>query len=102
MDYNGNDAMGLFNNGNLIDIVGEFGNGTTFAEDIVLRRKPDATVPKSTNYDQTGDWNAFPQNDYSDLGSHQVATASASDQNFSDLRVYPNPSLDYHLQVDPL
>jgi hypothetical protein len=40
MTFNGNDAVGLFKNGVLIDIIGTFNYGTAnFAADVTLRRK---------------------------------------------------------------
>jgi hypothetical protein len=34
MNFNGNDAIGLFKNGVLIDIIGTFNGGTQIAADV--------------------------------------------------------------------
>ena len=47
MAFNRNDAVGLFKNGVLIDIIGTFNRGTAdFAIDITLRRKSAITLPQ--------------------------------------------------------
>ncbi|MCK8524124.1 endonuclease [Aquimarina sp. D1M17] len=69
MTFNGNDPVGLFKNGTLIDIIGTFNGGSSnFAKDVTLRRKPSVGSP-SANYD-TAEWDSFPQNTFDDLGNH--------------------------------
>jgi hypothetical protein len=47
MAFNGNDAVGLFKNGVLIDIIGTFNGGTAnFSADETIRRNTTVTVPK--------------------------------------------------------
>lgn len=71
INFNGNDAVGLFKNGVLIDIIGTFNGGSAnFAKDVTLRRKATVVSP-STNY-TTSEWDSFPSNTASDLGSHTV------------------------------
>ena len=71
ISFNGNDAVGLFKNGVLIDIIGTFNGGSSnFAKDVTLRRKPTVLSP-STTY-TTSEWDSFPSNTTSDLGSHTV------------------------------
>ena len=53
IDFNGNDVVGLFKDGELVDIIGQPG-GEDFARDVTLRRKTSAIVPK-INYDPE-DW----------------------------------------------
>ena len=49
MTFNGNDAVGLFKNGVLIDIIGTFNGGTAnFAIDVTIRRKSTITSPNTT------------------------------------------------------
>ena len=46
MIFNGNDAVGLFKNGVLIDIIGTFNGGSSnFAKDKTLRRKSEVSAP---------------------------------------------------------
>ncbi len=69
MSFNGNDPVGLFKNGVLIDVIGTFNGGSAnFAKDKTLRRKSDISSP-STTY-TTSEWDSFPQNTFDDLGKH--------------------------------
>ncbi len=71
ISFNGNDAVGLFKNGVLIDIIGTFNGGSSnFAKDVTLRRKATVVSP-STTY-TTSEWDNFPSNTASDLGAHTV------------------------------
>ncbi|ARN79332.1 ribonuclease [Nonlabens spongiae] len=102
LDFNGNDPVGLFRNGNLIDIVGVFNSGSTdFAKDVVLVRKPDAVVP-NLDFNLTRDWNSFGQSNYTDLGQHTVTTASEDQLIAESFKVYPNPSKDgiFYFETD--
>lgn len=92
MAFNGNDAVGLFKNGVLIDVIGTFNGGTAnFAADITLRRKSTATAPKAT-YSAT-DWDTFANDNCSGLGNR---TANNNLENpLNNFSVYPNPSKGY-------
>ncbi|WP_109301265.1 endonuclease [Aquimarina sp. AU474] len=69
MVFNGNDPVGLFKNGVLIDVIGTFSGGSSnFAKDVTLRRKSEVSSP-STNY-TTSEWDSFSQNTFGDLGNH--------------------------------
>ncbi len=69
MVFNGNDAVGLFKNNVLIDIIGTFNAGASnFAKDVTLRRKSDISSPSATYI--TSEWNSYPQNTFDDLGKH--------------------------------
>ncbi|MCM4160625.1 lamin tail domain-containing protein [Antarcticibacterium flavum] len=48
MDFNGNDPIGLFKEGILIDVIGEVDNDLDFGKDMTLRRRDDVTGPTST------------------------------------------------------
>ena len=75
MAFNGNDPVGLFKNGTLIDVVGTFNSGATnFAADVTLRRKTTATAPKSTY--NAADWDSFGVDNCTGLGNRIVATKS--------------------------
>lgn len=54
MDFNGNDPVGLFRDGILIDIIGEKDNSSDFGKDIILRRNPEISEP-SVEY-KPGEW----------------------------------------------
>lgn len=71
VNFNGNDPVGLFKDGVLIDIIGTFNGGSAdFAKDVTLRRKASATAPSTTYY--ASDWDELSKDDVSGLGSHTV------------------------------
>jgi hypothetical protein len=93
MTFNGNDAIGLFKNGTLIDIIGNFNGGSAnFASEETLRRKTTVTVPK-TSFNKTSDWSVYAADTCSGIGnrtSNDKETAlQVSEINFE---MYPNPS----------
>lgn len=72
LTFNGNDAVGLFKNGVLIDIVGTFNGGSSnFAKDKTLRRKASVSSPNTTY--TLNEWTTFAQNTFNDLGTHTVS-----------------------------
>lgn len=80
INFNGNDAVGLFKNGVLIDIIGTFNGGTAnFAKDVTLRRKATVVSPATTY--TTSEWDSFPSNTATGLGVHTVEgnTSPAAD-----------------------
>ncbi|QZK90711.1 endonuclease [Flavobacterium sp. CHNK8] len=90
--FNGNDPMGLFKNGVLIDIIGTFNGGTAnFAADVTLRRKPSITAPNTT-FDKTAEWDSFANNTCDGIGTHTVTTLSSEDFESNGILLYPNPS----------
>ncbi len=71
VNFNGNDPVGLFKNGELIDVIGTFNGGSAdFAKDVTLRRKSSVTAP-STVYNPD-EWEELDKDDISGLGSHTV------------------------------
>ena len=68
MTFNGNDALALFNNGTLIDIVGVFNSSATYAQDVTLIRKSSIDSPNSTY--TTAEWDSYATDTFGDLGSH--------------------------------
>jgi endonuclease I/chitodextrinase len=76
--FNGNDPVGLFKNGVLIDIIGVFNGGSSnFAKDKTLRRKSSVLNPNVAY--TTTEWDTYSQNTFSDLGSHTVDGGSTAD-----------------------
>ena len=88
LNFNGNDPVGLFKNGILIDIVGESGNSSKHIEDITLRRKSTISGPKVT-YDPN-EWDVLAKNTFDGIGSH-TATLSLEKIDNTLFRLYPNP-----------
>ena len=77
MSFNGNDAVGLFKNDVLIDVIGTFGSSANFGQDVTLRRKADITNPNTTY--TTSEWDTYASNTFSDLGTHTVNGGTTPD-----------------------
>lgn len=70
VNFNGDDAVGLFKNGVLIDIVGEKGNAAKYGVDVTLRRKASVKGPNSVY--TVDEWEKLEKDNVSDLGSHTM------------------------------
>ncbi len=68
MDFNGNDAIGLFKDGVLIDIIGYLDDPEDFGKDVTMRRRPGVTEPNTT-YD-SNEWDLFETDNIEGLGSY--------------------------------
>lgn len=95
LTFNGNDAVGLFKNGVLIDIIGTF-NGRTanFAADVTLRRKSTVTAP-STTFSLSSQWDSYATDTCSNLGAKTLGIAAVEEETLTELKgliLYPNPS----------
>ena len=98
MTFNGNDPVGLFKNGTLIDIIGVFGAGSgNFAQNETLRRKNTVGSPNIA-FDKAGEWDVFAQDTCDGLGMHNVTLSSDSFQ-IENVQVYPNPSKGGTFQI---
>ncbi|MEY8848829.1 endonuclease [Psychroserpens sp. XS_ASV72] len=86
--FNGNDAVGLFKNDILIDILGVFQDDTVYAQNTTLVRIP--SVDRPTTIFDINEWNAFPSNNCDDLGEH-TQTLSLVENSLDNFKVYPNP-----------
>ncbi|MFV8364705.1 endonuclease [Flavobacterium sp. ZT3P35] len=94
MAFNGNDAVGLFKNGILIDIIGTFNGGTAnFSIDETIRRKATVTAP-STTFNKATQWDVFALDTCNNLGSRVVAKEPKTtlDVALDAIVIYPNPS----------
>ena len=80
--------MGLFKNGVLIDIFGNFG-GTNNFENATYRRKPTVNNP-TTAFNLAGEWDAYPTDNIADLGSH-TTPLSINDFEENSFSFFPNP-----------
>ena len=70
LSFNGNDAIGLFKNNSLIDVVGNASSSANFGKDQTLQRKSSVNSP-NTSY-ITSEWTVLAKDDYSGVGSHSV------------------------------
>ena len=94
MTFNGNDALGLFKNGILIDIIGTFNGGTAnFAADQTIRRKSTVTAP-TTTFNKTTQWDSYTSDTCNNLGSRMAENAPKTSiaLDINDIAFYPNPS----------
>jgi len=92
MTFNGNDAVGLFKNGILIDIIGTFNGGTAdFSIDETLRRKTTVTVPKTT-FSKTSDWDVYAMDTCGGLGNKVGIQNGIKEIVYTDFEIYPNPA----------
>lgn len=91
MVFNGNDAIGLFKNGTLIELLGVFDDATYYGEDITMIRKADVLSPNTTY--TTSEWDTFPNGTYNNVGIHNI-TLSTKDYIKNAFKVYPNPSIN--------
>ena len=90
MTFNGDDRVGLFKDGVLVDIIGDLDGTDNFAANITLRRNNDITAP-NTVYSEQGEWTSYAQNTVDDIGSHNGSTASVDDRILNSFKMYPNP-----------
>ena len=98
LNFNGNDPVGLFKDDVLIDIVGEFGGGSSnFAKDKTLRRKSTVVEP-NINFDLNNEWEIFPMDTFDDIGGTHL-TLSIEENQWKQLSVYPNPTSDDFLNI---
>jgi endonuclease I/chitodextrinase len=70
MSFNGNDAVGLFKNDVLIDVLGNAFSDVNFAQNVTLQRKSSVTSPTAVY--STSEWNTFSTDEYSGLGNHFI------------------------------
>ncbi len=87
-NFNGDDPVGLFKNGVLIDIVGEENNTSKHIENMTLRRKATISTPNAT-FDMN-EWEVLAANTFDGIGSH-TATLSVDKIDNALFKLYPNP-----------
>lgn len=70
--FNGDDAVGLFKNGTLIDVVGILNGGkdNLWGANVTLRRKSTILSPNTAYI--VGEWEALAIDDYSNIGMHSL------------------------------
>jgi chitodextrinase/endonuclease I len=75
--FNGNDAIGLFKNGTLIDLIGNPNSSANFAQNTTLRRKSSVTSPNSSY--TTSEWDFLATDTFDGLGTHSIDGGSQGD-----------------------
>ncbi|MFA5666897.1 MAG: lamin tail domain-containing protein, partial [Candidatus Cloacimonadaceae bacterium] len=99
VNFNGNDAVALYYQGNQIDVVGVVDQVAMWGEDTTLVRK--ATVNSPTTAYNAGDWDEYPIDTLDYLGSHTMAGGTSStyltgfeNKNVGDVLTYNITGLD--------
>ena len=90
--FNGNDAIGLFKNDVLIDIIGTLGDATTFAQNVTLEKNAQL-IPTPTTTFNINSWQVLPVDTCSDLGMTALLLSN-EETPFSTFEMYPNPVSD--------
>lgn len=108
-NFNGNDAVVLTYNLEAIDIIGVIGDtvnqwnfGLASTKDQTLRRKFEVTGP-TTNWElSAGQWEVFPVNDFTGLGTHSAQVCSQQPYlTFSQTAIQVNEGISvFSIQVD--
>ena len=102
LTFNGNDAVALFKNGTLIDVLGTFNSSSNYAKDVTLVRKPTVTSPV-TSYN-TNEWTKYSKDEFGYLGAHTVGSSVKASfvENIStpvgsdfSIKLYPVPADDF-------
>lgn len=71
VNFNGNDAVGLYHNGMLIDVIGEVNNSADWGKDISLVRSASVISPNPQfSWDE---WSKLSKNDFSCINNHQAS-----------------------------
>ena len=89
LNFNGNDPVGLFKNGVLIDIIGEEGNSSNHIQNATYRRKGNISEPNTTF--NSNEWDILSANTFDDIGSH-TSTLSTKNIIFESFKMFPNPT----------
>ena len=77
MAFNGNDPIGLFKNGQLIDVIGNFNSSSYFGQNTTLVRNETVTAPNATY--STSEWDGYSSDTFNFLGSHTIAGSGGGD-----------------------
>ncbi|ARV06036.1 hypothetical protein BTO04_04670 [Polaribacter sp. SA4-10] len=89
LNFNGNDPVGLYKNGILIDIIGEEGNSSDHIQNKTYRRK--ATISETNTTFNIAEWDILDANTFDGIGSHS-STLSTKNVVFESFKMFPNPA----------
>lgn len=98
-DFDGNDAIGLFKNGILIDIIGNLGDNSTFINIDTIMLKSTAGNYGAGTYDTSG-WNSRSMTSTCDayMGQADFYLLNTEEFETNTFLVYPNPAKGNTLQ----
>ncbi|WP_370087876.1 endonuclease [Ekhidna sp.] len=77
LTFNGNDAVGLFKDGTLIDILGAFNSSATYAQDVTLRR--DDAIDAPNDVYTTSEWTPHATDNSAGLGLRYGEASGSSE-----------------------
>jgi endonuclease I/chitodextrinase len=89
LNFNGDDPIGLYKNGELIDVIGDISSRSKHIEDVTYRRKGAISVPNTTF--TASEWDILDANTFDGIGSH-TSTLSAKNIAFESFKMFPNPT----------
>ncbi|TXD52105.1 MULTISPECIES: endonuclease [unclassified Polaribacter] len=89
LNFNGNDPIGLYKDGVLIDIVGFEDDSSKHIENKTYRRKAPIAAP-NTRFDKA-EWEILAAGTFDGFGSH-ASTLSTKENVLSNFSIYPNPT----------
>ena len=89
LNFNGDDPVGLFKDGVLIDVIGNINDRTKHIENVTYRRKSNISVPNTTY--TVSEWDSFSVGTYDGIGSH-TSTLNTEKFIFEAFKVFPNPT----------
>jgi endonuclease I len=93
LDYNGDDAVGLFYNDVLVDVIGNIGSSDAFAKDVTIVRKDTVFAP--TTYYQSSEWDEYSTDTFTYLGSHADVNPDDSTLLAQDVAQLPDSIVIY-------
>lgn len=70
VNFNGNDAVGLYHNGMLIDVIGEINNSADWGKDISIVRS-DAIISPNTQF-TWDEWSKLSKNDFTRIDNYKA------------------------------
>ena len=91
LNFNGNDPVGLYKNGVLIDMVGELNNSNNHIANLTLRRNGDVSAP-NPNFNEQAEWTFFNANTFDGIGSFTSTLSTESTKLLNAVKVFPNPA----------
>ncbi len=77
LTFNGNDAVALYKNNVLIDLLGDANSSANYAQNVTLQRKSSVINP-NTSY-AVSEWDTFATDTFTGLGSHSIDGGGTSD-----------------------
>lgn len=97
--FNGKDgdAIVLYKNNFLIDIIGILYDDQDLGKDVTLVRN--ATIASGSTVYNANEWTSYPQNTCTNLGSH-TQTLGATNVESKHIKIYPNPVKGALLFID--